>query len=209
MWTASDFRRQAWSCLKGKWGTAAICTLIYAIILGACSALSFILIGPIVAFLLYGPLTMGMAAIALRIIRGFPFEVGTLFEGFKDFGRAFVCYLLIYIFTFLWSLLFIIPGIIKAFSYSMSFYIMLDRPELSANEARKLSMQMMKGNKWRLFCLIFSFIGWLLLCVLTLGILSFWVVPYMESAVAAFYQDLVQKMMDQNPPPATTANPVY
>lgn len=198
MWRASDFRRQAWSCLKGKWGTAALCTLIFLLIMGACTVLSFFVVGGIAAVLLIGPFTLGMAGISLRIIRGFPIETENLFEGFKDFARAFLCYLLIYIFTFLWSLLFIVPGIIKAFSYSMSYYIMLDRPDLSANEARKLSMALMEGHKWRLFCLMFSFIGWGLLCMLTMGILSLWVIPYVESSCAAFYQDLLVRQAQED-----------
>lgn len=73
----------------------------------------------------------------------------------------------------------------------MSYYVLADNPEISANEARKRSMQIMRGNKWRLFCLDFSFIGWWLLTVLTLGILSFWIQPYKESACAAFYSRLI------------------
>ena len=74
----------------------------------------------------------------------------------------------------------------------MSYYILIDNPGLSANEARKRSMAMMRGNKWRLFCLDFSFIGWIVLCVLTFGILVFWVAPYQEAARAEFYQDLIK-----------------
>lgn len=87
--------------------------------------------------------------------------------------------------------MFLIPGIIKAYSYSMSYFVLTDHPELSANEARKRSMQLMRGKKWKLFCLQISFIGWGFLILLTLGILSFWVVPYMQTATAEFYTDLL------------------
>ncbi len=197
MFTASDFRRQAWNSLKGKWGTAALCWLIVVLITGACAALSFFVVGGVAQLLLTGPFTLGMAGLSLRVIRGFPISVEQVFEGFRDFVRALVAYLLISIFTFLWSLLFIIPGLIKAISYSMTYFILLDRPDLSANEARKLSMALMEGHKWRYFCLMLSFLGWMLLCALTFGILSFWVIPYMEAACAAFYQDLLWRQTAQ------------
>ena len=72
----------------------------------------------------------------------------------------------------------------------MTYYILSDNPVLTANEARKQSMELMRGNKWRLFCLNFSFIGWIILCVITLGILSFWISPYIQSSVAAFYEEI-------------------
>ena len=88
------------------------------------------------------------------------------------------------------ALLFVIPGLIKSYSYAMTFYIMADNPGIDGNEAITRSRQMMDGNKWRLFCLDFSFIGWIILCMLTFGILFFYVGPYMEAAHAAFYQSL-------------------
>ena len=95
-----------------------------------------------------------------------------------------------YLFTFLWTLLFIIPGIIKAFSYAMSPYILEENPELSANEAIDRSRAMMKGHKFDLFWLYLSFIGWGFLCIFTLGIGLLWLMPYMQTAEAAFYEDV-------------------
>lgn len=159
--------------------------------MGVCSALSAIYIGGIVSLLVSGPFALGLTWISLTVVRGGNPKIEMLFSGFKQFGRAFLLNLLIGIFVFLWALLLIIPGIIKAYSYSMSFYILADNPEMSANDARKKSMEMMQGNKWRLFCLHFSFIGWGLLCILTLGILTFWVMPYEQAAEAEFYQSLL------------------
>lgn len=99
------------------------------------------------------------------------------------------------IFLFLWSLLFVIPGIIKSFSYAMVPYILADDPSLSAREAITLSRKMMNGNKWKLFVLDLSFIGWIILSVFTLGILGiFYVNPYIYSTYAEFYNTL--KMSD-------------
>ena len=78
-----------------------------------------------------------------------------------------------------------------SYAYSMSWFILADDPNIPANEARKRSIEMMRGNKWRLFCLDFSFIGWILLSILTFGILLFWIRPYMQTARAEFYQDLL------------------
>ena len=93
----------------------------------------------------------------------------------------------------LWTLLFIIPGIIKSYEYSIIPYILADDPEISSKDAFKKAKQMMKGNKWRLFKLEFSFIGWFVLCVLTLGIGTFFLIPYINAANAEFYVELKNK----------------
>lgn len=94
------------------------------------------------------------------------------------------------IFVALWTCLLIIPGIIKVFSYAMTPYILEERPELSASESIDRSRAMMKGHKFDLFYLYLSFIGWFLLSILSCGIGFFWLFPYVESAVAAFYKEV-------------------
>jgi uncharacterized membrane protein len=98
--------------------------------------------------------------------------------------------LLMNIFIFLWSLLFIIPGIVKIFSYAMTPYILEEHPELSANEAIDRSRAMMKGHKFDLFWLLLSFIGWGILSLFTFGIGALWLGPYFQGAHAAFYEDV-------------------
>ena len=98
--------------------------------------------------------------------------------------------ILVVIYEFLWTLLLIIPGIIKYYSYAMTKFILLDEPELKYDAAIEKSMEMMKGKKFKLFLLDLSFIGWALLCILTLGIGLVLLVPYMYTARAAFYEDL-------------------
>ena len=193
---AKDFRRAAWEDQRGKWGTMALIAFVGALITGACELLAYIdryfgILGSIVLLLIGGALTLGMtSAVLMTARRGEP-KVEMLFWGFCRFGASLALYLLIAVFTFLWTLLLIIPGIIKTYSYSMSYFILADHSEMPANQARKQSMALMQGHKWRLFCLDFSFIGWWLLCILTLGILSFWVFPYQQTARAKFYQDLI------------------
>lgn len=100
--------------------------------------------------------------------------------------------LLVGVFTFLWALLFIVPGIIKSYAYAMTPYILIDNPDLGPNEARLKSIEMMRGYKGKLFGLDLSFIGWHLLCILSLGIGYIWLTPYLATARAAFYQELLE-----------------
>ena len=91
---------------------------------------------------------------------------------------------------FLWTLLFIIPGIVKAFAYSMTPFILDENPELTPVEAIHRSRMMMKGHKFDLFWLYLSFIGWGILCLFTAGIGFLWLVPYVQTAEAAFYEEV-------------------
>lgn len=186
MMLARDFRQKAWGALAGKWGTIAVIALVFTVVLSVSCVV------PIAALVVTGPLTLGFYMICMGLLRGGVAKVEDLFNGFRDgkFLPAFLLDLVNNIFIALWSLLFVIPGIIKYYAYSMSMYILADNPGMSQSECRAESMRMMVGHKWRLFCLHFSFIGWLLLSSLTCGILVFWVLPYMQTAEAAFYEDL-------------------
>lgn len=185
---ARDFRAKAWAACKGNWGVAILSVIIVGIISGICGVIPTV--GGLISLVITGPLTLGLVVVFSKLIKGEKAEIANVFDGFKNFVNSFLLYILITIFTFLWSLLFVIPGIVMSYAYSMSYYILKDNPELSANEARKKSIEMMRGNKWRLFCLDFSFIGWALLSILTFGILMLWVTPVMEASHAAFYESL-------------------
>lgn len=147
-------------------------------------------LGSLISFILMGPITLGVAGYFLKLIRKEGPIIEDMFKGFRFFIKTFVLNLLIIIFTLLWTLLLIIPGIIAAFRYSMAYYIMMDNPALSAFEALNQSKLMMVGNKFQLLVLYFSFLGWFLLCLVTLGLAFLWVNPYFETAKANFYQDL-------------------
>ena len=138
------------------------------------------------------PLMVGFANAFLRLltrgeneILGNTFQIATRNYWHKVWGMF-----LVRLFTFLWSLLFIIPGIVKIFSYAMTPYILEENPELSANDAIDRSRAMMRGHKFDLFWLWLSFIGWFILSVFSLGIGLLWLAPYQETAVAAFYEDV-------------------
>ena len=112
-------------------------------------------------------------------------------DGFKrSFVNSFIAILLTRIFTMLWSLLFIIPGIIKAYAYSMTPYIIADNPEIDAMKAIEMSQEMMKAHKMELFFLHLSFIGWYILTIFTFGIGMFFLMPYVQTSVANFYVEL-------------------
>lgn len=181
---AKDYRDFARKKLSGKWGTMALISLVEGLIL---AAISFTFVGQM---LIGGPVALGIAGCSLLVTRGDDVQLQNMFDGFDNFVSSFVLYLTNVLLVFLWSLLLIVPGIIKAYSYAMSMYILKDNPEMTANEARKASMQIMNGQKWKLFCLHFSFIGWVLLSVLTFGILMIWVLPYIRVAEAKFYEEL-------------------
>ena len=185
---ARDFRAKAWAACKGNWGVAILSIIIVGIISGICGVIPAV--GSLITLVITGPLMLGLVVVFSKLIKGEKAEIANVFDGFKNFVNSFLLYILNSLFTLLWSLLFVIPGIVMSYAYSMSFYILKDNPELSANEARKQSIEMMRGNKWRLFCLDFSFIGWALLSILTFGILMLWVSPVMEASHAAFYESL-------------------
>ena len=188
---ATELRAAAWETKKGRRGMLALVFFIYSLIMAACAALSYVVVGAVAVLLLSGPLMLGFTMVCLAVSRRQGASLSKLFEGFSRFGDSLVLFLLMDIFIFLWSLLLVIPGIIKMYSYSMSWFVLHDRPDLTGNEARKRSMYLMRGHKWRLFCLDFSFLGWYLLSALTLGILAFWVTPYHMTARAEFYQELL------------------
>lgn len=142
---------------------------------------------------------VGIARFAYRVYRGDAPELGDLFVAFKDgnFGRVLGGMILVGIYTFLWSLLLIIPGIIKAYQYSMMPYLLIDRPDLSIKECFAMSKQMTSGFKWSLFVLELSFIGWAILAVFTLGILDiFFVTPYLTLAMGGAYDYLKRTRME-------------
>ena len=126
----------------------------------------------------------------LMVVGGATPEAKDAFCGFDDFWAAFKVTFLVGLYTFLWSLLLVIPGIIKAYSYSMSMYILAENKGKSARECIKESMAMTEGHKMELFVLGLSFIGWALLGAVTFGIAYIWILPYMNATYANAYQSL-------------------
>ena len=185
----SEIRAAARTELKGNWMNPVLATLIYFAISGIVSAIP--IVGGLVNLLVVVPISFGFSIAFLLFIRGQKDNViENMFGELKNYGRALGVPLLTAVFTVLWTLLFIIPGIIKAYSYAMTNFIAKDHPELGANDCIEESMKMMSGHKMDLFLLDLSFIGWALLCILSLGIGFLWLQPYVMTSHAIFYKEL-------------------
>ena len=190
----SILRQEARTALSGNWGMAAVVTLIYMVVSGIVSNIPWInwvvviLIGPVLGW--------GLYIVFYDLLRERRLVVNTLFDGFKDYGRIFGTMLLMNVYILLWALLLIVPGIIKSYSYAMTPYILRDNPQLSFNAAIEKSMAMMEGHKMKLFLLELSFIGWAILSCLTLGLGFLLLAPYVQTSIAAFYEDLKAQQED-------------
>lgn len=212
--TNKDLMADARSALSGNWGMAILGTVLYLLLVnslnffsfstsafvsaaasvgngdGAAGAEAIEAICSIVLILLSGPFLVGFNAFFLGIASESDPRLENLFVGFKRFGAALGAYLLFVLFMYLWLLLFIIPGIIAAFRYSMAFFILADDEECGPLEAIRRSKEMMRGNKWKFFCLHWRFLGWYLLSLISLGIGFLWLIPYMQTSFAKFYEDV-------------------
>ena len=185
--------RAARESLKGKWGLAILTFLIYTLLTTPGSTRSYgsmLTFSSTLTLILGGPLALGAAIFSLSISRGKEARLEQIFLGFNNFSTALITYLLVIVYVFLWTLLLIIPGIIAALGYSMTFYILSDDPLIKPQDALKKSKAMMDGYKVKLFYLCFRFFLLGLLCILTLGIGFLWLIPFVHVTLAKFYDDI-------------------
>jgi len=181
--SSQELKLKAKQQLKKYYWNLFVVGLIIIAIMSSSAAL--------VGLVLTGPALIGVNQYRLNIIRTNTEDTNLLILGLKgNVINYIITFILTSLYIFLWTLLFIIPGIIKLFSYSMTFYILADNPELQPQEAIQRSKDMMNGHKWRLFELYLSFIGWYLLVLLTFGVGMFFLDPYIKLSVANFYEDL-------------------
>ena len=183
-----ELMRMARTSLKDKWGIAIGACFVFIVIIVTLTTLP--IVGQVASLIISGPFALGLAQFSLGISRGEEVKIEQIFGGFKRFETSLAGYLLVFIFTLLWTLLLIIPGIIASISYALTFYIIADNPNIGAMDAIDQSKKMMYGYKWKYFRLCLRFVGWALLCILTLGIGFFWLVPYMQVTLAKFYEDV-------------------
>lgn len=125
-----------------------------------------------------------------------PVSFSDFIEGFNNWARAALSILWQFLWIFLWTLLFIIPGIIKSIAYSQTFYIIAEYKDISITKAMRISIEITKGHKLDLFVLYLSFLGWILLSGLTLGILNFWLIPYMNMTYVNSYHALMKEALE-------------
>mgnify|MGYP003418389840 FL=1 len=191
----AEIKAQAKEQLRGKvWMFFLVNVIVYAILIpisflaemeGAAS-----IIGLIAMYVVTPPLEIGLVMVYLDVTYGDPVEISTLFKGFKMMGKSIALFLWMLLFILLWSCLFIIPGIIKSYSYSMAWYILAENPDMTAREALTESKIIMNGHKFDFFVLQLSFFLWAMLIVVTLGIAAIYVSPYQQLTFTNFYHHI-------------------
>jgi len=214
---------QARAKMEGKWGLWALVCLVYFLVMSGVSQ-AF----PFAGLFITGAFGVGLATVALNTYHRKEIEVGQVFDGFKCYVTSLAAYLLMVIYLFLWSLLWLIPLFIAmvsigataetsaaplgaiialvmlltipflmipyirlSYSYSLTYFVIAEKPEQSASASLRESVRLMDGNRWKIFCLTVRFMGWSFLALFfTLGIGMLWVVPYIQVSIAEFYKDL-------------------
>jgi len=209
----SELKRQAKLSLKGKWGLAVLLTLIVFLISTFLPlVVEIILSGGFTQWLFQDetpfwattfstlltiallPLTVAVYWFFLTLVRNENpniYKVFSIYKDGKNTLKLIFASILQGILIFLWTLLLIIPGIIKSMSYSQMFFLLRDFPELTTLEAISESKKRMKGLKWKYFLMHLSFIGWGILCLFSLGIGFLWLIPYIGTTMAIFYNELI------------------
>ncbi|MBO7217282.1 MAG: DUF975 family protein [Clostridia bacterium] len=195
----AELKAAAKSQISGKIGILFVIMLIIGLISGIAGAILSGLPGGglIVSIIITPAFSLSLIRVYLEVVKGNEPKAADAFCGFDDFWSAFKVTFLVGLFTFLWSLLFVSPGIIKSFSYSMSTYILAENKGKPALECIKESKAMTEGHKMDLFVLSLSFIGWAFLCAITFGIAGIWVVPYMQATYANAYNSLKPVVEEQ------------
>jgi len=212
--TNKDLMGYARTALSGNWGMGILGYVLYVALIVSFSMFVFTsvffvsmishmgganttaavnameLVSSLVQLLVSGAFVVGFAGFFLGIAQEGTARLELLFVGFQRFWKSFATYFFYTLFIVLWTLLFVIPGIIAAFRYAMAFFIIADDADCGPLEAISRSKDMMKGNKWRFFCLNLRFVGWAILSSLFFGIGYLWLVPYMQTSFAKFYEDV-------------------
>jgi uncharacterized membrane protein len=218
---SKNIRAMAREALAGKWKIAAVATLVYLVALMLPASILNIIFGgedgtsllsTLYTVLVTGAFTIGYSMFCINLFRNKDIEVAQVFYGFEKFGKALGLYFMMCLFIILWLLLLVIPGIIAAYRYSQAFYVMVDHPEYGIMQCLDESKRMMRGNKFKYFCLELSFIGWAILAIIPVTALTtaltlseapillvevltyigmvgyIWLTPYMNVSCIGFYE---------------------
>ncbi|MCD6234820.1 MAG: DUF975 family protein [Candidatus Marinimicrobia bacterium] len=180
--------RETRDILSGHWGLAVGVFFIYIVIISALNKTHES--GSLLWLLLAGPFSLGVSIFSLSLARCQEASVGQLFQGFNHFGTAFFVNIVLIAIIGVGFILLVIPGVIFALSYSLTYFILVDHPDLRPMEAIRKSRFMMNGYKVKLFNLWLRFFGLALLCVLTAGIGFLWLIPFAHVCMARFYEDI-------------------
>lgn len=190
MKTRIEIKEIAKAIIKQNYGMALLPTLLCALLSAAAGSLV-----PVIGAILLYPLTVGVKLIDLMLWSNERPSLDIMFTSAfqENYGRKLGGMLLVSIYTWLWSLLLVIPGVVKRYSYSATQYILAKYPRVTAENAIKLSMRIMNGHKLDLFVMELSFIGWQLIGIFTFGLLNiFWVTPYQNVALAGCFDEYLR-----------------
>lgn len=180
--------QQAQTALEGRWGVSIGTYLLYLAIIWLVQSVPDP--AKIAIILVDAPLSLGLAIYFLNLWRKESIKITQLFNGFQQFSRALISYLLVLLYVLLWGILLIIPGIIAAINYSQVFFILADNKTIRPTEALRKSKEMMNGYRWKYVCLNLRFTGWIILCLLSFGLGFILLAPYMFTSYAGFYEAL-------------------
>ena len=191
-----ECKEKAREILKNQWPIGFVVILIQSLIASALSSVTF----GIGLLLLQSSLLIAVYNVFINGYAGKKYEINDMLIGVGDNLSNKICLsVLKTIYLALWSLLFVIPGIVKTYSYYVAEFIAMKNPELSASECITKSREIMDGHKWELFVFQLSFIGWHLLAMLTCGILYIWVYPYIIQATIVYIDKNIYKLVDDKP----------
>lgn len=145
---------------------------------------------PVLGLFVMPLMSLCIIYVYLKLANGVKPDISELFNHFDAIWPVFKVYVLTMVFTVLWTMLLVIPGIIKAYAYSQAFYVLAENPGIGAREALRRSEAMMKGHKMEMFMLNISFMGWAILGTFTFGLLYIWLIPYMQATMTNFYNSI-------------------
>ena len=189
----AELKSMAKEQIRGNIGILFVVTLLIGLISGIASTVlgKIPVVGSLLAIVIVTPaFSLSIYRVYLALAKGVKPQAKDAFSGFDDFWSAFKVTFLVGLYTFLWSLLFVIPGIVKGISYSMAMYVLAENKGMSATECINASKEMTNGHKMDLFVLSLSFIGWMILGSITLGIAYIWITPYMQATFTNAYNSL-------------------
>lgn len=189
-----ECKEAAKKILKDQWIVGFVVLLIEAVIVSALTTMT----AGIGLFLLQSVITIAVYNVYINAYAGKKYEVSDMLIGVTDELTNRICLsVLKQLYISLWSLLFVIPGIVKTYSYFLAEFISRKEPKLSATECITKSREIMDGHKWDLFVFQLSFIGWHLLAICTFGILYIWLAPYIMQSTIIYVDKNIYKLLDE------------
>jgi uncharacterized membrane protein len=208
--TRAEFKQRAKTTLKGNYWYAFGVTILVLLISGIAEGIVQLIakgsdggtgiagiLSAVITLFVSIPLGVGVNRFFIKISQGNIPQVSDVFYVYKSGLLNTIIVMVVQgIFIFLWSLLLVIPGIIKSYQYFMIDYLLADNPNLNRKRAFEITKAMMRGNKWRTFVLGLSFILWILLCAATCGIGYFFLAPYVNTTFAHYYLEMKQKAIE-------------